>query len=100
MFGVDINPVGWWESAVNGKMEREFADLLLGTGLSMLITFFCRLKKIPLIGPALAEASQAGKINMQNYKGGAMLRKFSITYPKDMDDPDWTSNFVTVSKEN
>lgn len=97
MFG--INPVAWWESAVNGKMEREFADLLLGTGLSMLITFLFRLKKIPLLGAALADASQAGKLNMQNYKSGAMLKKFSVTYPKEMDDPNWTSQFETISKE-
>jgi hypothetical protein len=100
MFGLSLNPVGWWESAINGKMEREFADLLLGTALSMLITFLCRLRKFPVIGPALADASQAGRLNMQNFKDGAMLKKFSITYPKEMDDPDWGARFVTISKES
>lgn len=98
MFG--INPVAWWESAVNGKMEREFADLILGTGFSMLVTFLCRLRKIPLIGGALADAAQAGKMNMQNFQNGAMLKKFSITYPKDLDDPDWMARFETISKES
>lgn len=98
MFG--INPVAWFESAVNGKLEREFAELILGTAFSMLFTFLLRLKKFPIIGSALAEMSMAGKMNLQNYKDGIALKKFSITYPKELDDPDWMAKFITVSKEN
>lgn len=100
MFDLIPNPVGMFEAAINGKMEREFAELLLGTGFSMLFTFLVSLRKLPLLGPAIANMAMAGKINLSNYQDGLALKKFSITYPKDLDNFDWASNFVTVSKES
>lgn len=97
MFG--INPVAWYESAINGKMERDFAEIIFGTGFSMVLSFLAGLGRIPLIGGAFVDMAASGKINMANYKNGEALKKFSITYPKILDDPDLCSRFLTVSKE-
>lgn len=100
MFNIAPNPVEWYESAINGKMEREFAELLLGTGLSMLITFLISLKKFPLIGGALANMGMAARLNLERYKDGAALKKFSITYPVSTSDTDWIAQFNTIEKDN
>jgi hypothetical protein len=94
-----INPVDWYESAKNAGMERELAELLFGTALSMLLSFLAGLNRVPLVGSAFVSMAAAGKLNIQNYKDGEALKKFSITYPKTLDDPDLCSGFITVSKE-
>lgn len=90
------DPVSMWESAINGKMERELADELLGMGLSALLTFPWSLRSVPLIGKSLGAMAMSMKLNLWN---GALLKRVAVTVPKSMEDPDIASQYVTTTIE-
>lgn len=88
---LDFNPVSWYESAINGKMERAFAEELLGAGLSFFLTLTWNLGKLPLVGPSLKKAAMAMKLNLWQ---GNLIHGIRITVPDDMNDPDEMQHFV------
>jgi hypothetical protein len=91
------NPVSMFESAINGGLEREAAMGLLSAGLSSSLTFFWKLGKLPLIGTAFQWFAQSMKISLLDSKLFAD-GKIRLTFPKEMIDPDFESQFETMQK--
>ncbi|MDE2020717.1 MAG: hypothetical protein KGJ13_10310 [Patescibacteria group bacterium] len=83
-----FNPVAWFESAINGKLEREAAIKLLGMGLSGMLTFLWSLGSIPVIGKALKLSAAAMKVNLDTSGLLDDLKGLQVTVPAPMYDAD------------
>ena len=94
---LDFNPVSWFESAINAKLEREAANALLSAALSNYITFLWRSgsSKIALWfgeGRALQDAAVAMYLTLNSLETKNFL---TLTLPKDMLNADLLSQFQT-----
>lgn len=93
MFNLIPNPVAWFESAINGKLERVTAIKLLGCALTGMLTFLWYLGLIPVIGKALKMSAAAMRVNLE--RSGIMqdLEGLQLTLPHAMYGSDLTAQF-------
>jgi hypothetical protein len=86
----DFNPVDWFESAVNGKLEREAANALLSAAFSAQINF---LWSVPL--QCCKDAATAIYLSLQGLETKNFLR---LTINQQLRDPANLSRFITEEK--
>lgn len=91
------DPVSMFESAVNGKLEREAANAFASSALSGWLAFVWRLgaRNLLGLGPALRDMATAQYLTLRQ---GETKNFLTLSVPKDMLDPDNLSKFETEWK--
>jgi hypothetical protein len=89
------DPVSMFETALNGKLEREAENSLMSCMYSGVLSFFWRLGSAGIkfgLGPALQDMATAQYLSLTNLEAKNFL---TLTVPKDMLDADNLAKFET-----
>lgn len=97
---IDFNPVSWFESAINAKLERAAANALLSAACSNYITFLWRSGSSKLAlwfgeGQALRDSATAMYLTLSSLETKDFL---TLTVPQDLLSADNLSKFQSERK--
>lgn len=92
------DPVSMFESAINGKLEREVANAFVSSTLSGWLALMWRLgaRNLLGLGPALRDMATAQYLTLQKEETKNFL---TLTVPQDMLEADNLARFQTEWKE-
>jgi hypothetical protein len=89
-----FNPVNWYESAINARMERDAAITLLGAALSFWVSFLWGLSRLPLVGTAFSAAARSTYVALLHSRA---LDGLTLVVPHELAEPEnQTGLTVTV----